>query len=269
MPEEGSVFMKICTLASSSSGNCTLVSQGDTHLLIDAGISLRRITASLRQLDLSPDRLTGVLITHEHSDHIGGLRTFVKYLDAPVYAPHGVAEGLCCQIPEARPRVSLFPAGAEFVLGELSVQSFLTMHDTPESVGYRFDDGRHSVVFVTDTGCVPRTVLDAALGADLAVIEANHDVVLLKNGAYPVYLKRRILSDRGHLSNDDSAAFACRLAGAGTRRIVLAHLSRENNTPSLALNAVSGALKRRGADPAGDVTLDAAPPDSPGQVYIV
>jgi phosphoribosyl 1,2-cyclic phosphodiesterase len=245
------------------------VSHGDTHLLIDDGISLRRVTAGLKRLGLSPGDLTGVLITHEHSDHISGLKILIKYLDTPIYAPYRVAEGLCSIIPEAAARISCFPAGTEFVLGELSVTSFLTLHDTPESVGYRFNDGRSSLVFVTDIGCVTPAVLSATLGADMAVIEANHDIVMLKKGIYPPHLKRRILSDRGHLSNDDSGSLACRLAGSGTKHIVLAHLSKENNTPPLALETVGGALLRQGASLGGDVTLDASPADDMGKLYIL
>jgi phosphoribosyl 1,2-cyclic phosphodiesterase len=143
------------------------------------------------------------------------------------------------------------------------------MHDTPESVGYRFDDGRSVMAFVTDIGSVTPTVLDAVTGANLAVIEANHDVFMLKNGGYPAYLKRRILSDRGHLSNDDSARLAAALVESGTRQIVLAHLSRENNTPRLAHDTVSTMLGRKGAVIGRDVCLDTAPPDELGSIYII
>jgi phosphoribosyl 1,2-cyclic phosphodiesterase len=261
--------MKICTLASSSSGNCTLVSQGSTHILIDAGISLRRITASLRHFGISPDELQGVLITHEHSDHISGIKMLVKYHKMPVLAPLGVADALCGILPEARDSVTWFHAGTEFVLGEIAVRSFLTPHDTPESVGYRFDTGQSSLAFVTDIGCVTQTILDAALGTDMAVIEANHDIRMLKCGSYPAYLKRRILSEHGHLSNDDSGRLATRLAASGTRRIVLAHLSKENNTPRLAWDTVGSALKRQGAVVGGDVELETAPADDMGKLYIL
>lgn len=261
--------MKICTLASSSSGNCTLVSYGNTHLLIDAGISLRRITASLKHFDLSPDELSGVLITHEHSDHINGVKMLVKYHRTPVFAPFRVAEALCRIVPEMTHSLTCFQAGTAFDLGELSVRSFLTPHDTPESVGYRFETGRSSLVFVTDLGRVTQTVLEAAAGADLAVIEANHDVDMLKNGMYPPYLKRRILSERGHLSNEDSGKLALTLASQGTKRIVLAHLSKENNTPHLAFETVGSALRRMGAVVGGDVELDTAPADGMGKQYIL
>jgi phosphoribosyl 1,2-cyclic phosphodiesterase len=261
--------MKICTLASSSSGNCTLVSQGGTHILIDAGISLRRITASLKNFGISPDELQGVLITHEHSDHINGIKMLAKYHKLPIFAPLGVAESLCGIVPEARESITWFHAGTEFVLGEIAVKSFLTPHDTPESVGYRFEAEQSSLVFVTDIGCVTQTVLDAVLGADMAVIEANHDIRMLKYGSYPAYLKRRILSERGHLSNDDSGRLATRMAASGTRRIVLAHLSRENNTPRLAYDTVGSALVGQGAVVGGDIELDTAPADEMGKLYII
>lgn len=261
--------MKICTLASSSSGNCTLVSQGGTHILIDAGISLRRITASLQQLGIEMKDLAGVLVTHEHSDHINGIKMLVKYHDVSIMAPRGVARELCRAVPGAERCVTHFEAGSDFVVGEISVKSFLTMHDTPESVGYRFDDGRSSLVFVTDIGSITPTVLDAASGASMAVVEANHDIVMLKKGSYPAYLKRRILSDRGHLSNDDSGRFVSALVKSGTCRIVLAHLSRENNTPRLAHETVSLALRGCGVNTEKDISLETAPPDNPGQIYIL
>lgn len=261
--------MKICTLASSSSGNCALISQGSTHLLVDAGISLRRITASLRNFGLSPDDLQGVLITHEHSDHISGIRMLVKHHRIPIYAPLGVAESLCGIVPEVRDSISWFYAGTEFILGEIAVRSFLTPHDTPESVGYRFETDKSSLVFVTDIGCVTPLVLETALGANMAVIEANHDIRMLKTGSYPPHLKRRILSERGHLSNDDCGALASRLAASGTKKIVLAHLSKENNTPSLAWRTVGDALERQGAVIGCDLELDTAPADTTGKLYIL
>ncbi|UOO38440.1 MBL fold metallo-hydrolase [Oscillospiraceae bacterium CM] len=261
--------MTVCTLASSSSGNCTLVSHGGVHVLIDIGISLRRITAALKQLGLTPGDLSGVLLTHEHADHISGLGMLVKHHQTRFYASNGVAQALCEIVPGASSCLVPFIAGTEFSLGDLLVTSFVTPHDTPESVGYRIDSGRSTLAFVTDIGCVTQPILNAVLGADVAVIEANHDVNMLKNGAYPPYLKRRILSERGHLSNADSGLFAQRLAKSGTRKLILAHLSRENNTPHLALETVGTALMAAGASVGGDVLLEAAPADQPGRIYIV
>ena len=238
-------------------------------MLIDAGISLRRITTALKNLDLTPGELTGVVVTHEHSDHIKGIKMLVKYHKTPIMAPEGVACALGTAVPEAQHCICGFKAGTVLTLGELNAQSFPTMHDTPESVGYRFEDGRTTFVFATDTGSITQAVYDAALGADMAVIEANHDIGMLKSGPYPYFLKQRILSARGHLSNDDCGHFAARLVSSGTRKIVLAHLSRDNNTPGLAYKTVGGVLERMGAAVGKDVQLETAPADDMGTLYIL
>lgn len=260
--------MKLCTLASSSSGNCALVSHGRTHVLIDAGISLRRITKSLKALEVSPKELTAVLVTHEHTDHISGLRMLTKHHFVPIFAPEKVAQALLRAMPEAEPLIRRILPGAGFELGEMGVTSFRTPHDTPESVGYRLTAAGKTLAFATDCGCLTRELVEGTAGADIAVIEANHDVEMLINGSYPEYLKRRILSQRGHLSNDDCGRLAVILGQGGTRRLVLAHLSRENNTPQAALRTVSDALRQAGAQP-GDVEVGLAPPDDPGALYIL
>lgn len=260
--------MKLCTLASSSSGNCALVSHGRTHILIDAGISLRRITKSLKALEVSPKELTAVLVTHEHTDHISGLRMLTKHNFVPIFAPEKVAQALLRAMPEAEPLIRRILPGAGFELGEMGVTSFRTPHDTPESVGYRLTAAGKTLAFATDCGCLTRELVEGTAGADIAVIEANHDVEMLINGSYPEYLKRRILSQRGHLSNDDCGRLAVILGQGGTRRLVLAHLSRENNTPQAALRTVSDALRQAGAQP-GDVEVGLAPPDDPGALYIL
>ena len=150
--------------------------------------------------------------------------------------------------------------GEELVCGEISVRSFKTPHDAAESVGYTFTAGKSALVLATDTGCVTEEMLGSARGSDTAVIEANHDVVMLKNGPYPMHLKKRVLSGCGHLSNEDCGEFAVKLWQSGTKRIILAHLSRENNTPATALRAVGEALMKAGAIPGRDVELCAAPP---------
>ena len=259
--------MTVNTLASSSSGNCTVVSQGKTHLLIDAGISLRRIRDGLRRLGLSPDDLAGILVTHEQSDHIGGIRMLVKYHKALVFSSCGAGQGICSAIPEVEPFVNCFEIGASFELGDIAVRSFRTPHDAAESVGYRLLAGGKTLCYVTDLGCVTEEVSTAAYGADIAVIEANHDREMLRSGPYPPFLKRRILSKYGHLSNSDSGSFAAGLAMSGTRFLQLSHLSRENNTPELARQTVEDALGKSGIVAGRDIELDVAPPFTPGRLY--
>ena len=226
--------MRIVVFASGSSGNCMLLSDRGTQLLIDAGISMRRVQSSLARAGFSIDDVSGVLITHEHADHISGLRMLLKYHNLPLYAPHTVAARLCGMLPEAEERMHVVPVGSPFSIGSLRVRAFHTPHDTDESVGYRLE-GEGSFAIATDMGAVTDEVLEGLLGAKAVLIESNHDLNMLCDGPYPVYLKRRILSEHGHLSNADCARLAARLVREGTETVILGHLSRENNRPELAL----------------------------------
>lgn len=258
--------MTIVTFASGSSGNCALVSDGKTHLLLDAGISLRRIRAGLARQGLAPEKLAGILITHEHSDHISGLSMMVKYYGIPVLAPRTVANHLRWTVPGVDAYLREITPGEPFSAGNFRVTAFSTPHDTDQSVGYCFEEGVR-FGFCTDTGCVTEEMEAALCGCDAAVLEANHDLAMLRYGPYPAVLKRRILSDRGHLSNDRCGEFACSLAAHGARTIILGHLSRENNLPSLARDTVRSALDAAGfsgvrllvAPADGDLTLELLP----------
>ena len=233
--------MQVTVFASGSSGNCLLLSDGSDHILIDAGISLRRIEGALRQAGLSMKEIGGVLITHEHSDHISGLETMARRFDTPFFAPRTVSARLRGRFPALENRFHTIPVGEEFSIGGLRVTAFHTCHDTDESVGFRIR-GSGIYAHATDTGCVNEEILSFLLGADTVLLESNHDLDMLRFGPYPVALKRRILSSRGHLSNEDCARTALTLAHAGTSRIILGHLSRENNTPAKAMTETGQAL---------------------------
>ncbi|MBR6114476.1 MAG: MBL fold metallo-hydrolase [Oscillospiraceae bacterium] len=248
--------MRLVVFASGSSGNCALVRCGDTNLLLDAGISLRRIKTALYTQGLTVEDLRGVLITHEHSDHVAALRTMAKYHAVPIYAPRTVAVRLCGAMPELEDRLRRIRVDEPFVLGGVTVTAFATPHDTDQSVGYRLESGEEALGCCTDTGHISGEMLSALRGCGTALIEANHDIDMLRFGAYPPALKRRILSERGHLSNDDCARLACMLAGSGTRSLILGHLSRENNTPRRAFETVRAALDAEGF---GEVALHVAP----------
>ncbi len=238
--------MKITVFASGSSGNCLLLSGGGANLLIDAGISTRRLCAQLARCCLSLQDIDGVLITHEHSDHISGLKVLLDHSVCPVIAPRTVAARLGGMLPRIDGRLRVVPVGEPFPIGALTLRAFSTPHDTDQSVGYRVEGGA-SFAIATDMGCVTEEIRDGLRGCDAVLIEANHDEEMLRLGPYPVYLKRRILSDRGHLSNENCAALARELAEGGTGTIILGHLSRQNNTPAAALGAVSAALEGTGA----------------------
>ena len=233
--------MTIHTLASGSEGNCLLLSDGGVHLLLDAGISTRRIKAGLLQLGLTMADVDGVLITHEHSDHVSGLQTMVKHHRIPIYTSPGTARQLAYRIAGIESLLRPVEPGTVFSVGDCRVTVFRTSHDAAQSVDYRVD-GSTAVGFLTDTGYVTPEAEAALAGVDTLVLESNHDV-------------DRILGDEGHLSNDAAAEFAARMARCGTRCIILAHLSRENNTPQRAWDTVQRRLNTVEAE----VLLEVAP----------
>ena len=236
--------MRIVTFASGSTGNCCLVSDGGVNVLIDAGISARRIVQGLGVLGLAPQDVCGVLITHEHSDHISGLPVLVKRTGMRIFAPSELGEVLKRIKPELSESIDYIPPDGGLCVGDVRITAFPTPHDASASFGYRIE-GSEVFAFATDTGHISDELLEGLQGADTVVIEANHDKVMLKNGPYPPFLKQRVLSKHGHLSNDDCAKLACLLADSGTRQIILGHLSQQNNTPEAAETAVAEALSGR------------------------
>ena len=258
-------MLTLTTLASGSSGNCTLISDGCTHILIDVGISARRICKALMDLGIDPAMLTAILITHEHSDHISGLSTLTKRYQVPVYTSPGTGRQLVYRIAALEDVLTPVTPCSAFQLGALTVETFPTLHDAAESMGYSVSDGVRKAAVVTDLGVVTDEVLRGVEGADLLVVEANHDVEWLESGAYPYFLKARILGDHGHLSNEAGGALAKRAVEKGAHTIVLAHLSSENNSPERARSAAELALSACGAG----VTLAVAPRGEPGPSYEV
>lgn len=233
---------RFCPLFSGSSGNCLYVGSATDGLLIDAGVSARRIERALWEREIDPASIRAVLVTHEHVDHISGLRVFCKRLHIPVYA----SPGTCAVLRQENllePTTLCFPVTESFGIGEFTVTPFPTSHDCRESCGYRIvlPDGRR-VGVATDLGVMTQAVRDGLLGCDLIHIEANHDVRMLENGPYPYPLKRRILSAGGHLSNEACARELPALVRGGTTRIVLGHISHENNLPDLAYTTAQSEL---------------------------
>ena len=233
---------RVCTLASGSSGNSILLSDCGRHILIDMGISLKKTTSALAQLGLFVSDLSAILITHSHSDHISGLNTLCKKWSVPVLCTKQAAMGIVSSCPEAKRNLMVFEAGSTFNLKGFGVASFPTPHDSDGSVCYRISCSCGDVGIMTDLGYVPPKILEGMEGVRAIVIEFNHDVNRLAVGPYPYHLKQRILSDRGHLSNETASDAARWLAQRGTSRFILAHLSKENNTPQLAYAAALAAL---------------------------
>lgn len=258
---------RFCVLASSSAGNCSYITCGEGVLLIDAGISCRRIAQALAQAEERLDELAGIVVTHEHIDHVRGLRTLTKNTGAPVYATAPVLRYLAAN-DLVDGRSELVEVGpSPFEAAGMEILAFATPHDSVGSVGYRFSmPGGQTAAVATDLGRVTPEVKDGVRGCGLVLLEANYDPEMLRTGGYPAFLKRRISGNDGHLANPNSAAFACELIESGTSRVILGHLSRENNRPALAEQTVCDALELSGARRGIDYELSVAPYDQPGRL---
>ena len=245
------------TLYSGSKGNCTLVRMGGTTILVDAGRSARYLCARLAACGITPDEIDAVFITHSHNDHTSALATLTKKYGTRIHAAGCVAREIAHLCAEGT--LVEHPLHLCEEMGNITVSSFATSHDTYASVGYRFECGGRVLGVATDLGVVTDEVRRGLCGCRAAVIEANHDVAMLMSGPYPPDLKRRIMSARGHLSNEDCACLADYLADEGASTLLLAHVSEVNNSPELALAASAGALLASHSD----VRLSVAHPDEP------
>ena len=259
---------RIVALYSGSGGNSVYIRVADTAILIDAGKSARALCSSLREIGADPDKLDGIFVTHDHSDHISALEVFSKKHSVPIHMTDRSAE-VFDRYPDSavhRQLVRHTPLYRETV-GDLTVTSFATPHDSRMSVGYRIefeDDGQVRAFGVaTDIGYVSDSVRQGLAGCEAVVLESNHDPDMLTNGPYPYDLKKRIRSNRGHLSNPDSAAFAASLAATGTCAFLLAHLSEENNEPTLALEETERAI----CDPS--ISVQVAAQDHPVELRLL
>lgn len=238
----------VYSLASGSRANCTLVSDGQTHILIDLGVSVRYLTSSLKEIGISPESISALFITHEHSDHVAGLKTFVKKYNTPI---HITEPSYLAFIRgggfEMRDRLTVHESLAfTEKVGALTVKSCRVPHDSAACVAYKITGEGLSLGICTDIGKPSDALFEFFSDCRDVITEANHDEIMLKCGIYPDSLKYRILSDCGHTSNDCCADFVVRLARAGVKNVLLSHISPENNTPELALFCVKEALKRAG-----------------------
>ena len=238
---------QVAVLASGSKGNATVMRCEAGMVLVDAGISCRRIVQGMQKLGIRPSDLNAVFITHEHIDHVKGLETFTKKFPVPVYASTGTWRG----VKQTLPRLDLqlcnwhiLAPQTELTLGGLQVRSVSVSHDALEPAGYVFRCKGHMFGYVTDTGYVSDVLKRELDGAEVLVIESNHDPVLLKNGHYPPLLQKRILGTKGHLANETAGHLLATLQTLPWQ-VFLAHLSQENNTPDLALNTVRSIVMQK------------------------
>ncbi len=227
--------MKVQTIASGSKGNCTIVLCNDTNLIIDMGITFLTLKKTLEENSLSFDDFSGILVTHCHKDHTKGLATLMNKTKLDVYIPEGMYDSLKELIPY--PKCKFIED--TFEINDVEIELIHTSHDAPASVGYIIKQDNKELVYVTDTGYINRKYLEKMKNKDCYIIESNHDEVMLMDGPYPRFLKERVISDSGHLSNSTTAKYLKKIIGPNTKNIVLAHLSETNNTPEKALEAIA------------------------------
>ena len=259
---------RFCPLFSSSKGNSLFLSGGSTSLLVDAGVSARRLFQAMNARGFQPENLAGILITHEHSDHIAGLETLLKKIKIPVYAAAETLEWLCGagKIPPGTTLVEC-ATGQDFTVGDIAVTAFDTPHDAVHSLGFRFVmPDQRKIGIATDLGHITGTVEHHLTGCDLILLESNYDKSMLEVSPYPYILKRRIKGERGHLSNDDCSAELARLVKSGSTYFILGHLSEQNNMPEIASQTTRLRLAADSLRERLDYILQVAPAREPGEV---
>lgn len=233
--------MRLVSIASGSSGNAVYVGSERTHILVDAGISNRRIEQGLNSLDVTADDIQALVLTHEHSDHVKGLDVLVRKHHIPVFATGGTLKalrrnGTISAIPDEL--LHVIRADESFRVGDLTLEPFHIDHDAAEPVAYRIENGKKAVAVATDMGHYTDSIVRHLMYLDAVLLESNHDVRMLETGPYPYPLKRRILSDFGHLSNENAGRLLNEILHDGLKKIILGHLSKENNLPELAFETV-------------------------------
>lgn len=233
--------MRLCSIASGSSGNCIYVGDDHTHLLVDTGISKKRIDQGLTTLGIKGEEVDGILITHEHIDHIQGLGVYSRKYQVPIYATRGTIAGIrACRSLGKLPEGLLHEVDVDrrFTVGTLDITPFSISHDANEPSGYRVENEEKAVAVATDLGKYDPYIVQNLRDLNAVVLEANHDIHMLEVGPYPYPLKRRVMGDKGHLSNESSGRLLCDILHDDLQYVVLGHLSKENNYEELAYETV-------------------------------
>jgi len=245
--------LEVCVLASGSSGNSVYVASENTRILIDAGLSARQIAVRLEQIGVSPESINGLCISHEHGDHVAGIRVLQKRHGIPVYANAGTLNGIRRQPKADEISARIFQTGSVFEIGDITIEPFSVPHDAYEPVGFRLQAAGVSVGVVTDLGMGTALIRDKLKGCQALIIESNHDEDLLREAPRPWPLKQRIRSRQGHLSNVDAARLIIDSATDALEHVFLAHLSSDCNTPDTALRTVASQLRLDGL---GHISLE-------------
>ena len=257
--------MQVCILASGSGGNAIYVQQGATRVLVDAGLSGREIDARLRSIGVDVSKLMGIVVSHEHSDHISGVGVLARKIGCPVWLTRGTFEAGEARF-RGKERIRIFENDQAFTIGDLSFQPFVISHDASDPVNFVVDGGQSRLGIGTDMGVVSKLVFQRLSTADMVVLESKYDREMLMAGPYPWALKQRINGTKGHLENGEASNTLGRLVDNGLEQVVLAHLSEENNRPDLAVSACQSVLDQRDAN---RFQLSVAEQNQPTPVFVL
>lgn len=250
--------MKVINLASGSDGNVTYIESENAKVILDMGLSCTEVVKRLALLNVSPEQIDAVLISHEHGDHMKGVDVFCGKFNKPIYAHRDVWQGLNAKLTRVKIENRRLFDGEQFEIKGLIIRPFAVPHDVP-CYGFSFTENSNKISILTDLGHTTDRILSCVLGSQIVYIEANYDKRMLsQNEKYPMSLKRRIAGPNGHLSNEDAADFIVRLVMGGTRQIILSHLSKDNNTPDLAYNSITHFISRYGIIEGQHVMIDVA-----------
>ncbi len=263
-------MIQLTSLFSGSSGNAIYVSSQNTHILVDSGLSGKRIEASMDSIGGKIQDIQAILISHEHTDHILGAGVLSRRFGIPIYANERTWDAMRGDLKKISPDcICYFSTEQSFYIGDIEINTFSIPHDAAEPVGFNFFCDRKKVTIATDIGHMNRTLLENLEGSDMILLESNHDIEMLKVGRYPWPLKQRILGDRGHLCNDMAAKVVAYLADKGTEKFLLGHLSKENNFPELAFQTVQNALHEKSIIAGKDIYLGVAYRDRASEALCV
>lgn len=260
--------LRFCSLSSGSSGNCHYIGTDNTNIIIDAGFSGKTIEGLLSSIEVDPRELDGIFVTHEHIDHTKGVGILSRRYNIPIYANAPTWIGMEKTIGKVKEEnTKIFKTEEDFTLRDMDIRPLGIFHDANDPVGYIIYHKNRKICVVTDTGWVNDEMIDKIKGADLYLLESNHDVNMLKEGSYPWPLKQRILSTRGHLSNDDCARVLASILSGQGEIVLLAHLSQDNNDPRLAFETVRKSIENQGINTAKDITLGLSHRDRATEIF--